>query len=83
MKALKVQEKKSWQRHRTCLLACLLVTMAGARAAEPETQPGTSSATASAPGITGVETAVLAEAPNVPPPITRNHATKVVVNLEV
>ena len=38
---------------------------------------------ASAPGIVGVETAVLADAPNVPPPITRKHATKVVVNLEV
>jgi nitrite reductase (NO-forming) len=33
--------------------------------------------------ITGVETAVLAQAPNVPPPITRKFSTKVVVNLEV
>jgi nitrite reductase (NO-forming) len=33
--------------------------------------------------IVGVENAVLTEAPNVPPPITRKHATKVVVNLEV
>jgi nitrite reductase (NO-forming) len=35
------------------------------------------------PEVTGVETAVLAQAPNVPPPITRKHATKVIVNLEV
>lgn len=33
--------------------------------------------------IKGEEIAVLTEAPNVPPPITRNYATKVVVNLEV
>jgi nitrite reductase (NO-forming) len=30
-----------------------------------------------------VENAILSEAPNVPPPITRRHATKVIVNLEV
>jgi nitrite reductase (NO-forming) len=35
------------------------------------------------PEVTGVETAVLAQAPNVPPPLTRKHATKVIVNLEV
>lgn len=33
--------------------------------------------------IIGEEVAVLTDAPNVPPPITRNHATKVIVNLEV
>lgn len=33
--------------------------------------------------VQGEEVAVLTDAPNVPPPITRNHATKVVVNLEV
>ena len=33
--------------------------------------------------IKGEEIAVLTEAPNVPPPITRNYATKVIVNLEV
>jgi len=32
--------------------------------------------------IRGEETAVLTAAPNVPPPITRNHPTKVIVNLE-
>ena len=30
-----------------------------------------------------VETAILSEAPHVPPPITRRHAAKVIVNLEV
>src|ERR1051325_2454032 len=35
------------------------------------------------PEIQGEETAVLTDAPNVPPPITRKHATKVIVNLEV
>ena len=33
--------------------------------------------------IVGVEDAVLTDAPNVPPPIHRSHATKVVVHLEV
>ena len=33
--------------------------------------------------IRGEEVALLTDAPNVPPPITRTHATKVVVNLEV
>jgi nitrite reductase (NO-forming) len=32
--------------------------------------------------VRGEETAVITAAPNVPPPITRNHATKVIVNLE-
>src|SRR5438477_2517408 len=35
------------------------------------------------PDVTGVETAVLTQAPNVPPPIRRKHATKVIVTLEV
>jgi nitrite reductase (NO-forming) len=35
------------------------------------------------PEIVGAETAVLTVAPNVPPPIQRKHATKVIVNLEV
>lgn len=35
------------------------------------------------PDVTGVETAVLTQAPNVPPPITRKHPTKVVVTVEV
>jgi nitrite reductase (NO-forming) len=35
------------------------------------------------PTIQGEEIAVLTDAPNVPPPITRKHATKVIVKLEV
>src|SRR5262245_18908738 len=35
------------------------------------------------PEVKGEEHAVLTQAPNVPPPITRKHASKVVVNLEV
>ena len=35
------------------------------------------------PTVQGEEVAVLAQAPNVPPPITRKHATKVIVKLEV
>lgn len=35
------------------------------------------------PKIVGEEKAVLTAAPNVPPPITRKHATKVIVKLEV
>lgn len=33
--------------------------------------------------MSGEEVAILTEAPNVPPPITRNHPTKVIVTLEV
>ena len=33
--------------------------------------------------IKGEEVAVLTDAPNVPPPITRDYATKMIVNLEV
>ena len=33
--------------------------------------------------VQGEELAVLTQAPNVPPPITRKHATKVIVKLEV
>jgi len=35
------------------------------------------------PTVTGEEVAVLTQAPNVPPPIKRSHATKVIVTLEV
>ena len=38
---------------------------------------------ASDDGVVGEEIAVLTDAPNVPPAITRRHATKVIVNLDV
>ncbi len=40
-------------------------------------------AKANDPTVSGEETAVLTQAPNVPPPIKRSHATKVIVKLEV
>lgn len=43
----------------------------------------TLSASAAESEVRGVENAVLTQAPNVPPPITRKFATKVVINLEV
>ena len=55
-------------------LAALIFTVAVARA---------QNVTPAGEEIVGVENAVLTEAPNVPPPITRKHATKVIVNLEV
>ena len=42
-----------------------------------------SSASASLEPIVGEELAATAAAPNVPPPLTRNHATKVILNIEV
>ncbi|MDB6175642.1 MAG: aniA [Chthoniobacteraceae bacterium] len=54
-------------------------------AAEPSvlSTPPLSAPKGSDPEIVGEEKAVLTPAPNVPPPIERKHATKVVVNLEV
>src|SRR5579862_3656328 len=43
----------------------------------------TLSASAAESEVKGVENAVLTQAPNVPPPITRKYATKVIINLEV
>lgn len=62
-----------WTTVGACLLA-MLGMQACARGGE--TDPA-------AMVIQGEEVAVLTEAPNVPPPITRTHATKVIVNLEV
>ncbi|MGZ3771102.1 MAG: copper-containing nitrite reductase [Bdellovibrio sp.] len=42
----------------------------------------TTSTGAKLPKIQGEENAVLTDAPNVPPPIARKHATKIIVNLE-
>jgi nitrite reductase (NO-forming) len=55
----------------------LFLAACGAWTMKSEAQP------APVPEITGVENAVLTDAPNVPPPITRHYATKVVVDLEV
>jgi nitrite reductase (NO-forming) len=53
------------------ILSLLLLTVAGCG-------PGGGDSDA----VTGEEAAVLTDAPNVPPPITRRHATKVIVKLE-
>src|SRR5438093_4893781 len=45
--------------------------------------PKPGGASAAAAEVTGQETAVLTDAPLVPPPITRNYSTKVIVHLEV
>jgi nitrite reductase (NO-forming) len=66
----------------------LLVVFAGCAerpAAAPPTPPSPPAAPvpAAEEPLKGEEQAVLTDAPQVPPPITRKHATKVVVNLEV
>ncbi len=60
----------------------LVLTVSAGSAAEPANQPSVATKITE-PEVTGEEVAVLTSAPNVPPPITRKHATKVVVNLEV
>lgn len=63
------------------------LTHASTLAAEPPVAPAAPlpgpAAKGVDPEIIGEEKAVLTAAPNVPPPIKRKHATKVVVNLEV
>lgn len=63
-------------------LAILALSAASMRA-EASDASFTTNTPATDDAIVGVENAVLTEAPNVPPPITRKYATKVVVNLEV
>ncbi len=66
------------------LASALLVTAPslapGAEAAVAARGPNAKGAD---PTVTGEETAVLTQAPHVPPPIKRSHATKVIVKLEV
>jgi len=56
---------------RTLALAAATTLIVGCRSRAVEPGP-----------VTGTEDAVLTTAPEVPPPITRDHATRVVVNLE-
>src|ERR1041385_4629848 len=51
--------------------------------AEASAAPRGPSAKGTQPEVTGEEIAVLTQAPHVPPPINRSHATKVIVKLEV
>jgi nitrite reductase (NO-forming) len=54
-------------------MAAVAVVSGCSRASEP----------AATETVQGEEVAVLTDAPNVPPPITRTHPTKIIVNLEV
>jgi nitrite reductase (NO-forming) len=83
MKCLKVSERNVSLALVSYTLIGSLVVRAQSTAGEPETRPGPNPVSITAPGIVGVETAVVTDAPNVPPPITRKHPSKVVVNLEV
>ena len=67
----------------TALVAVLLTLSAWRlHAADQATAPANGAKPVD-PDVTGVETAVLTQAPNVPPPITRKHPAKVIVNVEV
>lgn len=59
------------------LLAVTVTTLLLAEAAQASAQKPND------PEVQGEETAVLGVPPNVPPPLTRKHPTKVIVNLEV
>ena len=61
------------------LLVGLVVGEASTRAQSPKPD----GAPAASAEVTGQEIAVLTDAPLVPPPIKRDHSTKVIVNLEV
>src|SRR6476469_1492112 len=63
------------------LLTCAALTGCGIAADAAERSPS-AVPTLALPEIVGVEKAVLTTAPDVPPPITRTHATKVLVELE-
>ena len=59
-------------------------SMAGCSRSADAAEPSRSIAVRHAPDrVVGQEVAVLTSAPNVPPAITRTHATKVIVNLDV
>src|ERR1043166_5292254 len=65
------------------LLVLLLLMVGHLSAADNEAGAQSNGAKVVDPEVTGVETAVLAQAPRVPPPIARKHAAKVIVSLEV
>jgi nitrite reductase (NO-forming) len=66
--------------HQICAASVGAVLMTGAFAALSQTN---SVPKLTDPEVQGEEVAVLGQAPNVPPPITRKYVTKVIVNLEV
>src|SRR5690606_36687495 len=62
---------------------CAATLIAGLTAQGSETAVLATKPKPNDPAIQGEERAVLTQPPFVPPPITRKHATKVIVNLEV
>jgi nitrite reductase (NO-forming) len=68
---------------RSALLLLALTACHGAPAAPADKFPVATPDEAAAETVTGQEDAVLTVAPEVPPPIARKHATRVVVRLEV
>jgi len=73
------------RRHVGVVTATVLLglTTGYSSAAENETMAPLNGVKVTDPEVQGEEIAVLTEAPNVPPPLTRKHATKVIVQLEV
>ena len=63
--------------------ALLIITAPLARGAEAIAPVPAPNAKGTDPTVTGEEVAVLTQAPNVPPPIKRSHAARVIVKLEV
>ena len=70
--------------HAGALAAFLLMGVPASRGADANSSaPRGPGAKGVDPEVSGEEIAVLTQAPNVPPPIKRSHATKVIVKLEV
>jgi nitrite reductase (NO-forming) len=65
------------------LASCLAVAAATTGCSGGAGDGGASSLAARQAAVSDSEIATLTDAPNVPPPITRNHATRVIVQLEV
>ncbi len=76
---------KTAGRQATVAIVTLLLGLTAGRAGaqEAETRAPAGGVKVVDPEIQGEEEAVLTQAPKVPPPITRKHATKVIVHLEV
>jgi nitrite reductase (NO-forming) len=71
-------------RHTCVLVSVLLLAASAVRAADEQAVgPRGPNAKGADAAIAGEEVAVLTQAPAVPPPIKRSHATKVIVKLEV
>ena len=67
----------------SCLALAVLAACGTEKIPAPKQSPAPLAAEGYSFAIRGEEVAVLTDPPMVPPPITRNHATKVKVNLEV